>query len=208
MAKNKIAIASNVLQQAKQNNQDALKTMFQQFLGTDEEIKFAEYMGQHGILISVTHSFACLTNKKIISLKVGSFGQVLYQDAFTEDLNSGAIYQPSLLGLYILFAIVFIFSYPIVGMIISFSVMTIFPSYMESNIVMVISNIFIFGIIILLLQFTVKWYYKIKKCGIVFIIKEGLSVYIFVNRNRMSRANALWRLASEIREERKTKYRV
>lgn len=175
MAQNKLTIASNVLQQAKQNNQDALKTMFQQFLGADEEIKFAEYMGRQGILFSVTHSFACLTDKRIISLKVGSFGQVLYQDAFIEDLNSGAIYQPSVLGLYVLSAIV---------------------------------TLFTFGIGILLVPFIVKWYYKIKKCGLVFIIKEGLSVYIFVNRNRMSRSNTLWRLASEIREERKARYRM
>ncbi len=175
MAENKITIASNVLHQAKQNNHDALTTMFQQFLGTDEEIKFAEYMGQHGFLISVTHSFACLTDKRIISLKVGSFGEVLYQDAFIEDLNSGAIYQPSVLWLYVISAIIVLFT---------------------------------FGIGILLIPFIVKWYYKIKKCGLVFVIKEGLSVYIFVNRNRMSRSNALWRLASEIREGRKSKYRM
>lgn len=175
MAENKITIASNVLHLAKQNNNDALTTMFQQFLGTDEEIKFIEYMGQQGVVISVTHNFACLTDKRIISLKVGSFGQVLYQDAFIEDLNSGAIYQPSVLGLYILSAFVVLFT---------------------------------FGIGILLIPFIVKWYYKIKKCGLVFIIKEGLSVYIFVNRNRMSRSNALWRLASEIREKRKVKHGV
>jgi len=175
MAENKIVIAAGVLDQAKMNNQDALNSMFQQFLGTDEQIKFAEYMGQHGIIIGVTHSFACLTDKKIISLKVGSFGEVLYQDAFIEDFNSGAIYQPSVLGLYIISAIVVVFT---------------------------------FGIGLLLIPLIVKWYYQINKCGMVFFIKEGLSVYMFVNRNRMSRSNALWRLVSEIREGRIAKPRM
>ena len=175
MAENKIVIAAGVLDQAKMNNQEALKGIFQQFSGTDEQIKFAEYMGQHGIVIGVTHNFACLTDKRIISLKVGSFGEVLYQDAFIEDLNSGAIYQPSVLGLYILSAIVIIFT---------------------------------LGIGILLIPLIVKWYYKINKCGLVFFIKEGLSVYMFVNRNRMSRSNALWRLVSEVREGRIAKRRM
>lgn len=175
MADNKIAIASGVLDQAKMNNQDALNSMFQQFSGTNEQIKFAEYMGQHGFLIGVTHSFACLTDKRIISLQVGSFGEVLYQDAFIEDLNSGAIYQPSVLSLYIFSAILIIFT---------------------------------LGIGLLLIPLVVKWYYKINKCGMVFFIKEGLSVYMFVNRNRMSRSNALWRLVSEIREGRLTRHRM
>lgn len=175
MADNKIVISEGVLEQAKMNNQDALKSMFEQFSGSDEQIKFAEYMGQHGIIIGVTHSFACLTDKRVISLKVGSFGEVLYQDAFIEDFNSGAIYQPSILGLYILSAIVIIITW---------------------------------GIGILLIPLIVKWYYKVNKCGMVFFIKEGMSVYMFVNRNRMSRSNALWRLISEIRDERIAKNRM
>jgi len=175
MEDNKIKITDNILSLAKQNNQEALKTMFQQFLGKDEKIMFAEYMGQQGVIISVNHSFACLTEKRIISVQVGSFGHVLYQDAFIEDLNSGVIYQPSVLGLYII------------------------------SIIVVIGT---FGIGLLLIPFIVKWYYKIKKCGLVFIIKEGLSVYVFVNRNRMSRSNALWRITTDKREDRKIMYRT
>jgi hypothetical protein len=165
----KLSIGESILVQAKENNQDALNTMFRQFIGEEEEIKFAEYMGQYGIVIMVTHSFICVTNKRIISLQVGAFGEVFYQDAFIESLNSGAIYQPSLLLLYILSVVLIIFT---------------------------------FGIGIVLLPVLVKWYFKIKKCGLVFIIKEGLTVYTFVNRNRMSRANAIWRLTGKLREER------
>ena len=76
----KIEIADNILQLAKQNNPDALEVMFHQFIGQTENIQFMEYLGQYGFIISVSHSFVCVTEKRIISLRVGSFGEIIYQD--------------------------------------------------------------------------------------------------------------------------------
>lgn len=167
--KNNLQIEEGILVQAKMNKQEALHSMFQQFIGVEEKIQFSEYMGEHGIVLFITHSFICVTDKRIISLKVSAFGEIVYQDAFIESFNSGLIYQPSLLILYI---------------------------------VSILLIIFTFGIGILLLPLIVKWYYKIYKCGFFFIIKEGLGVYVFVNRNRMARANFVWRLVGKLREER------
>lgn len=165
----KIEFAQSILDRAKLNDRDAIELMFRQFIGSDEKIHFCEYMGQFGVVISITHSFACVTDKRILSLKVGSFEEVVYQDAGLEDLNSGVIYQPSILGLYIIGGLVVLFTY---------------------------------GLGILLLPFVVKWYYKVNKCGLVGVVKEGLAVYVFVNRNRLVRANAMWRTCLELRDSR------
>ena len=165
----KIEIEDSVLELAKRNDLQALELMFQQFIGGTENIQFMEYLGQYGFILNVSHSFVCVTEKRIISLRVGSFGEIIYQDAFIEDLNSSVIVQPSILGLYLLSIFLIVFT---------------------------------FGIAILLLPFIVKWYYKIRKCGMVFGIKEGISVYVFVNRNRLTRANVMWRICAQLREER------
>jgi hypothetical protein len=164
-----IKIEENILEKAKQNDRPSLEAIFQQFIGVNEKIHFAEYMGQNGIILLVEHNFACITEKRVISLRVGTFGEVFYQDAFLEDLNSSAIYQPSIFGLYVM-AILFI--------------------------------IFTYGIGLLFLPLIVKWYYKVNKCGVVFVIKQGLSVYVFVNRNKLTRANVLWRVCAHARESR------
>ncbi len=162
-------IEESLLDRAKRNEREALELIFQQFIGVDEKIHFAEYLGQLGLVLFIDHSYVCLTEKRIIALKTASFGEVIYQDAFLEDLNSCVIYQPSIFWLYVwgFFLVVFTF-----------------------------------GIGILFLPFLVRFYYRIKKCGSVFNIKQGISVYVFVNRNRMSRANVMWRICAQLREER------
>lgn len=165
----KIEIEESLLDRAKKNDRAALEIIFQQFIGVDETIQFTEYLGQLGILIFVNHSFICLTDKRVMALRTGTFGEVLYQDAFLEDLNSFAIYQPSLFGLYV-------WSFFII--------------------------VFTFGIGILFIPLVVKWYYRMNKCGTLFNIKHGLSVYAFINRNKMSRANVMWRICAQLREGR------
>lgn len=182
----KIEIEDNVLQRAKQNDLDALEVMFQQFIGATERIQFMEYLGQYGIILSVSHSFVCVTEKRIVSLRVGSFGEIIYQDAFIEDLNSSIIVQPSILGLYVYSIIAFLMV--LIGL--------------SSVVPFLIAVVLTLGIVALLIPFFVKWYYKIHKCGMVFNIREGISVYIFVNRNRLTRANVMWRICAQLREER------
>ncbi|MBO9201027.1 MULTISPECIES: hypothetical protein [Niastella] len=165
----KIYIEQSVLARAKQNDRPALEQMFAQFLTGNEKIQFAEYMGQRGIVLLVDHNFACVTEKRIVSLTVGAFGEMLYQDAFLEDLNSTAIYQPSLFWLYV-FGTIFVIS--------------------------------TFGLGIFLIPLIVKGYYRLHKCGALFCIKQGISVFVFVNRSKLSRANVLWRVCAHLREAR------
>jgi hypothetical protein len=48
----------------------------------------------------------------------------------------------------------------------------------------------------------VRLYYAVRKCGLVIWIKEGISVYIFTDRKRLHRANAMFRMAMDIRDNR------
>lgn len=96
-----IHIAGSILSRAIKNDRDAIETMFRQFLDETEAIEFAEFLGVKGILGIGEKSFSCITPRRVASLQVSSFGELVYQDGFLEDINSNIIYQPSLLPLYI-----------------------------------------------------------------------------------------------------------
>ena len=150
----------------------AIETMFKQFIPQDEQIVFAEYLGREGIWGLGEHSFGCLTDRRIASIRVRIFGEVLYQDGFLEHVNSSIVYQPSKLLLYV---------------IIFFLVVLAIPS---------------FGITLLLVPFAGRMFYAFKKSGVVFVIREGVSVYFFTNRQLLGRANTLIREATKLRDQR------
>ena len=78
----------------------AIETLFRQFIDHQEFIVFIHYFGLKGMWHIGDHSFGCLTDRRICSLRIGWLGQVSYSDAFLEDCNSLQINQPSLLVLY------------------------------------------------------------------------------------------------------------
>jgi hypothetical protein len=88
-------------------DRDALKLLFSQFIDERETIVDAHYYGINGLWHIGFHSFGCLTDRRICSLKIGWLGHVGYSDAFLEDSNSIRVNQPSLLALY-LFGLMFI----------------------------------------------------------------------------------------------------
>ncbi len=95
-----IKVERSLLDRAKGNDLEAITTMFRQFMSPDETIYFAEHCGLLGFWGLGTHSFACLSNRRLASLQVGAFGRVHYNDGFLEHGNSGVVYQPSLLKLW------------------------------------------------------------------------------------------------------------
>jgi len=165
-----IKFDKSLLSRAKANDFDAVSLMFRQFIEENETIEFAEYLGLRGLWGIGNHSFACITNKRIASIQTGSFGEVLYQDGWLEELNSNVIYQPSIFLLYLLAVLVAI---PTLGL-----------------------GLILFPII-------VKAFYGFKKCGFVTSVREGVPVYIFSDRKRISRVNHLLRTLSCCREKRK-----
>jgi hypothetical protein len=99
-AQREVRIKSSVLSRAKRHDAQAIATMFGQFLPQDERIFSVEYLGVQGLWLG-THSFACVTNRRVAALRVKIFGAVEYQDGTLEHVNSGVVRQPSLLLLYL-----------------------------------------------------------------------------------------------------------
>jgi hypothetical protein len=100
MAQHDVQIQSSILSRAKRHDAEAIATMFGQFLPQDERIYSVEYLGVQGLWLG-THSFACVTNRRVAALRVKVFGAVQYQDGTLEHVNSGVVHQPSLLLLYL-----------------------------------------------------------------------------------------------------------
>ena len=176
----RLEIESSLLERAKNDDEDAIRTMFKQFIPDDERILFAAYLGVHGMWWVGKHSFALLTNRRLASLRVGSWGEVVYQDGLLEHQNSGVVYQPSVLSLYVLCGIwllFWLFTGLGSGAAILGAILFVFPG-------------------LVLLPYLVQFYYRLNKCGLVWSIREGISIYLFTNRNRLTTANSLYRLAS------------
>ncbi|HZI18333.1 MAG TPA: hypothetical protein VEY09_07030 [Pyrinomonadaceae bacterium] len=187
-----VNIGSSLLSQARENDAQAIAAMFKQFVPEDENIYFAEYLGVQGLWGFGTHSFACLTNRRIASIRVGVMGEVTYQDGYLEFLNSGVVYQPSKMLLYILvggqllaaavMAANMLFTLPTAGWLVGIPVVT--------------------GATLLGVMLSVRGFYRFHKCGLVWIVREGVSIYVFTNRKHLSRANHLFKLCAQIRERR------
>jgi len=194
-----VRINSSLLRQAKENDAQAIATMFKQFAPDDESIFFAEYLGVEGLWGLGTHSFACLTNKRIAAIRVGLMGEVVYQDGYLEFLNSGIVYQPSKLMLYLMAGVISLFTL--------FSLTTAISGATQAGsgislLVAVLAVPVIIGVALLVLMFCVRLYYRLHKCGLVWIVREGVSIYVFTNRKLLTRANHLYRLCAQQREKR------
>jgi len=161
----KIEIEKSLLKKARSNDKDAIVSLFGQFLASDEQIKAAYYFGRKGWLWG-EHSFVCATDKKVVAIRFGSFNQIIYQDAFLEDINSGVIYQPSLFVLYF------------IGILLCLSIVGI-----------------------LLLNSWVNFFYTFNKSGVVWNVKNGISVYAFCNRSKINLVTEMWRIVSSLREK-------
>jgi hypothetical protein len=163
------AEGQSLLARAKQGDQQAIATMFRQFLPSDEEIVQVEYLGVQGVWGLGARSFGCVTDRRVASLNVRLLGEIEYRDAALEHVNSGAVLQPSNVWLYVFVAV---------------------------------ATLFTLGLALLLLPLTVRFYYRMKKSGLLIVVREGLSLYIFTDRKLLARANSLYRTALSRREGR------
>ena len=169
---------------AKADDKDALATMFGQFLPRGEQVVESHYLGVMGFWGIGTHSFAAVTDRRIASLQISVLGGVTYQDGALEYVNSAAVFQPSLVGLYIYTGLISLVAF-LVGL----------PAGVGLAIVFLLLSW-------LFLPLTIRLYYRFNKSGIVMWIREGLALYTFIDRKRMRVSNQLYRLTSDIREER------
>jgi hypothetical protein len=198
-----LKIETSILDQARKDNYEAITTMFKQFLSPDEVVNFTEYCGFLGFWGVGTHCFACLTDRRIASLRVAAFGKILYQDGYLEYTNSGVIYQPSKFWLYLTAFLGFLVA--------AITVVATFAVSLEvrqqiggvvGSVAMVLIDTLAVLIAICILPLCIKLYYSFNKCGLVWVIKEGISVYIFTNRSKLTKANRLYRLCTQLRDQR------
>lgn len=75
------------------------------------------------------------------------------------------------------------------------------PSIFMLYFVGIILCISLFGII--LLNFWVRFYYKVNKSGMLWCVREGINIYAFANRSKINLVNEIWRKASYLRDKRK-----
>jgi hypothetical protein len=158
--------------------------MFGQFLSADEPLVAAQYMGVLGFWGVGVHSWAGVTKRRVVSLRISIFGGLVYQDAALEYTNSAAVFQPSKVTLYVFVAAISFFAW-------GFGY-AIHPAV--SILTLLLST--------LLLPITARVYYRFKKSGLVVSVREGISAYVFIDRKRMRIANELYRTTMSMREER------
>lgn len=183
-------VPKSLLAKGKANDPEAITTMFRQFLMPEEKVFFAEYLGAEGVWGFGTHSFACLTDRRVASLRVGRFGEVIYQDGLLEYINSTVVYQPSKLLLYFLWFIIWgVYTYAVVAG-------TVGGGALGFALALVLGGLVTF----LLMVITARMFYRVRKCGAVWWVREGVSVYVFSNRKRLLRVNALSRMAIHLRD--------
>lgn len=151
-----------LLARARANDRAAIETMFKQFIPTEERVLVSEFLGTMGVLGFGTSSFGCVTDKRVASIRVKLFREVEYSDGRLEHVNSGAIYQPSKVLLYL--------------WVVGWTIVT-------------------FGIALLFLPLIVRLFYRYKRSGLVFVVREGIQVYMFCDRSLLPRSAALYRAA-------------
>jgi hypothetical protein len=198
-----ITVERSLLSRAKSNDTRAIATMFQQFLSPDEEISSVEYTGVKGLWGLGTHCFACVSNRRLAALQVGLFGKVTYQDGYLEYTNGGEIHQPSKLGFYV----------SMVGAAVTalslgvsvFGLGTFVAGQVGGILGMlaaVLAGVLMFLVAALTFVLIGKAYYRFVKSGLVWVIREGTSVDVFTNRSKLTRANHLYRVCTQLRDER------
>lgn len=198
-----IVVVKSILKRAMANDSEALATMFHQFIPNDENIQFSEYLGVEGMWGIGRRSFACVTTRRIASLKIGAFKEVVYQDGYLEHTNSGIIYQPSKLLMYILMVVVTCLAVYLSSTLYTYMNFAQIMNQGEQTRMPLIFAIIV-GLVLLPLfwLFSVRLFYRFNKCGLVWWIREGVAVYIFANRGKLLRANHLYRLCTRLRDER------
>jgi len=177
---------ASLLARARGHDQQAIVTMFRQFIPADEQIHAAEFLGTQGLWGVGTQSFVCVTSRRFASLRVRLLGEIVYEDAMLEDVNSGGVSQPSRL-LFIPWFAGWFLPLIVIGWRIHPAVLVI---------------LLVIGIA--LLPVVIRLFYRLFKCGIQMWVasRQRRSISAFSDRKLLGRANAVYRAALTVRESR------
>lgn len=204
----RITVKGSLLERAKADDMAALKMIFHQFIPADEEITFAEYYGYTGFAYVGSHSFACLTDKRVATLKVGPFKKIYYNDGFLENMTSGGVYQPSKFWLYVWMFFGFFIGLAFFGFMIANALYyggtflgLIDPYYRMDNL-LIVSGILALPLVPFFMNAIISTFYGLYPCGLACWVRERYPVVVSVSRNKMMKANRLYRKWSDLRDVR------
>jgi hypothetical protein len=160
---------TSVIERAVAGDRRAMDLMFRAFVPPGEPILVTEYLGIRGFFGLGSKSFGCVTEARASRIELGLFGEVIYQEALIRDINSVVIHQPSRLWLYVILAGVLLAAIPTMGLA------------------------------LLALPLVPRLYYRFAKSGAVFGVREGIPLYLFTDRARLTRLRSLLNAINERR---------
>ncbi len=163
---------------ARAGDREAIETMFRQFIPPSDAIVASAFLGTQGFGGIGTHSFGCVTQRRVGSLRVSTFGEVVFQESLAANVNGGRIHQPSRIWLYLLVA-----------------VWVLWPFWFAVGAGPI--SLVLLPVALLSLPFVVRAYYGRVKSGVLLVVRESPPTHLFCDRGKLPAASALYRLATE-----------
>ncbi len=177
---------------ARSGDQNALETMFRQFIPPDEAIDYVAFLGLKGFFGLGRHSFAAVTERRVASLELSMFGGAKYVDGYHEHFNGSALYQPSRLPKYV------------ASVIAGLAWISILAGLMSAGFgaFTIIAVLAWCGVGVAALPLIAYVFYRFVKSGLVLVVREGFLVYCFADRSRLGVASELASRATEMKDQR------
>lgn len=163
---------------ARAGEREAIETMFRQFIPATDAIVASAFLGTQGFGGIGTHSFGCVTQRRVGSLRVSTFGEVVFQESLAANVNGGRIHQPSRIWLYLLVAF-----------------WVLWPFWFAVGAGPI--SLVVLPVTLLSLPFVVRAYYGRVKSGVLLVVRESPPTHLFCDRGKLPAASALYRLATE-----------
>jgi hypothetical protein len=183
----------DVYQRAKRNDSQAVQQLFMGFLGRNETVGNAGYLGALG-LIFPDHSFWCITNARICGMVVNATGRVDFAFCFLKAVDVAHFHQPSRVGLWVTI-ILYLLSVASIGC--AFLALGMLLGLTLGGIVSVIIGLLVFAAGIYLVPLVTRFYYRFTKSGCAFYTKEHVYMSILADRSNLKAAQYMLRLFEE-----------
>jgi hypothetical protein len=191
-----VRVEASLVARAREGDRAAMAAIFRHFLPPEEKIYWIGYLGRRGLFFG-RHNLGIVTERRIADISIGWLGEVLYQDAFLEYFNSTVFFQPSRLGLFLLLGL-FLIAWPVLIFAFLEDQRLLYYDLWQPYLIVLLGAAF--GA--LFIELLVRAYYRIVKCGAVYWIKDGVSIYMFADRRRLTSLNQMARTATLLREQR------
>jgi hypothetical protein len=183
----------DVYQRAKMNDPQAVRQLFMGFLGRNETVINAGYLGALGVIFP-EHSFWCITNARICGMVVNASGRVDFTFCFLKAVDVANFHQPSRVGLWVTIIFYLLIVALIGSGLIAGGVML---GSTSGGVVLFLLGLLVFAAGIYLVPLVTRFYYRFTKSGCAFYTKEHVYMAILADRNNLKAAQFMLRLFEE-----------